>query len=107
VEPVGVIVRSAQTGEIVFATGTSVHRLEFERGDFVLEVILQMNVQPGIYLVDVGVWDRADEKQLVVGPSLNLRVLESTVFLGDVNLNATMHLERSWEARPVSAFNAS
>jgi hypothetical protein len=29
------------------------------------------------------------------------------VFLGDVNLNATMHLERSWEARPVSAFNAS
>src|SRR6202043_980417 len=62
VEPVGIIVRSAQTGEIVFATGTTVLGITLEVGDFSLEVSLQMNVQPGIYMIDIGVWDRADEK---------------------------------------------
>ena len=93
VEPIGIIVRSAQTGAIVFATGTSVHGIQFQPGAFELEVVLQMNVQPGIYLVDIGVWDRADEKQLAIGPSLNLKVFESRLFLGEVNLNAEMRLE--------------
>ena len=92
VEPVGIIVRSSQTGEAIFATGTSVHGLAFVRGQFTLDVQLQMNVQPGVYLVDIGVYNRADETQLQAGPSLNLRVMESTVFLGEINLNASMQL---------------
>jgi len=90
VEPVGIIVRSAQTGEIVFATGTSVLGITLDVGDFSLEVSLQMNVQPGIYLIDIGVWDRAEEKQLMVGPTLNFRVRAGTTFLGEVNLNPVM-----------------
>jgi hypothetical protein len=53
-----------------------------------------MNVQPGIYLADVGVWDRADEKQLLAGPSVNVRVLEGRVFIGPLNMNSTMELEQ-------------
>ncbi len=95
VEPVGVIVRSAQTGELVFATGTEVHGLEVAPGAFALDVTLQMNVQPGIYLADVGVWDRATERQLLAGPSLTIRVTPGVVFLGPVNLQASMWLERA------------
>jgi lipopolysaccharide transport system ATP-binding protein len=92
VEPVAIIIRSAQSGEIVYATGSSVSGLSFEHGEFTLDVQLQMNVQPGIYLADVGVWDRATEKQLMAGPSLNIRVTEADVFLGPINMNAVMEL---------------
>ena len=94
VEPIGIIVRSAQSGEIVFATGTSVFELEFRVGAFSIDVELQMNVQPGIYLADIGVWDRADEKQLLAGPSLNVKVMESRLFLGATNFNARMELHQ-------------
>jgi ABC-type uncharacterized transport system ATPase subunit len=100
VEPVGVIVRSAQTGEMIYATGTTVHGLEVAHGEFTLDVRLQMNVQPGTYLVDVGVWDRAGETQLYVGPSLNLRVTEGTIFLGGINLNSEMELTAVHRAVP-------
>jgi ABC-type polysaccharide/polyol phosphate transport system ATPase subunit len=103
VEPVGVIVRSAQTGKIIFATGTSVHGLEFVPGAFTLDVQLQMNVQPGVYLVDIGVYNRADETQLHAGPSLNVKVMESTVFLGEINLNAGMRLTVAGRPQPVEA----
>ena len=90
IEPVGIILRSAQTGDFVYATGTSTFELDFVRGPFTIEVELQMNVQPGIYLADIGVYDRADETLLLAGPSLNVRVLESRVFLGVTNLNAVI-----------------
>ena len=51
-----------------------------------------MNVQPGIYLIDTGVWDRSSEKQLYAGPSMTVRVLEGTIFLGPTNLNSTFGL---------------
>jgi lipopolysaccharide transport system ATP-binding protein len=95
VEPVGIIVRSAQSGEVIFATGTTIFALDFAPGDFSLDVELQMNVQPGIYLIDIGVWDRADEKQLMVGPSLNVKVIEGALFLGETNLNPVMRLVRA------------
>ena len=95
VEPIGIIMRSAQTGEIIFATGTSVFDFEFRRGPFTIDVELQMNVQPGIYLADIGVWDRADEKQLLAGPSLNVLVREGRTFLGATNLNAGMILHQA------------
>jgi ABC-type polysaccharide/polyol phosphate transport system ATPase subunit len=94
VEPVGIIVRSAQSGDIVYATGTSVFDFAFVAGPFSIDVTLQMNVQPGIYLADIGTWDRADEKQLLAGPSLNVRVSEGRTFLGMMNLNAAMQLRQ-------------
>jgi lipopolysaccharide transport system ATP-binding protein len=91
-EPVGFIVRSAQTGEVTYCTGTTVCGLPLEKGEFELDVRMQMNVQPGIYLIDVGVFDRAEEKQLHAGSSLNVKVTEGTVFLGPTNMNAAMTL---------------
>lgn len=90
IEPVGIIVRSAQSGDFVYATGTSTFDLDFVRGPFTIDVDLQMNVQPGIYLADIGVFDRADETMLLAGPSLNVRVLESRAWLGVTNLNAAI-----------------
>ena len=95
VEPLAFIVRSAQTGDVVYATGTSVFDLAFVQGRFTIDVELQMNVQPGIYLIDIGVWDRADEKQLLAGPSLNVRVSEGRLYLGATNMNARMELAQN------------
>ncbi|HEY4303059.1 MAG TPA: polysaccharide ABC transporter ATP-binding protein [Gemmatimonadaceae bacterium] len=95
IEAVALVVRSAQTGELVFVTGTSVHEVGLEPGDFALDVSLRMNVQPGIYLIDTGVYDRASEAQLYAGPGMTVRVLEGSLFLGPTNLNATIGLARS------------
>ena len=90
IEAVVLGVRSAQTGELVYMTGGSVHGLEFPVGDFTLDLELQMNVQPGIYLVDLGSWDRSSEKQLHAGPNMTIRVLEATQFVGPTNLNCSV-----------------
>jgi lipopolysaccharide transport system ATP-binding protein len=92
VEPVAVILRSAQTGEIVFGSGTSVCGVELAAGDFRLAVKLQMNVPPGIYIIDICVGDRMNEKVLTTGPSLNVHVQEGMVFIGMTNCNPTMRL---------------
>jgi lipopolysaccharide transport system ATP-binding protein len=94
VEPLGIIVRSAQSGDVVYCTGTSVFNFDFAPGEFSIDVEMQMNVQPGIYLADIGAWNRADEKQLLAGPSLNVRVSEGRTFLGPTNLNASMSLRQ-------------
>ncbi len=95
IEPIAIIVRSAETGEIVYGTGSTIFNLDFGRGRFTLTVLLQMNVQPGIYLADIGVWDRADETQLLAGPSLNIRVAGEATFLGPLNMNARMEIDSS------------
>ena len=74
------------------ARGRQGHRLEFAEGEFALDVTLQMNVQPGIYLIDISVIDRATEKQLNRAPSLNVRVTPGADFLGAINLNSIMKL---------------
>ena len=94
IEPLVLVVRSAQTGEIVYVIGATVFDFVFRPGRFTVDVELQMNVLPGIYLVDIGVWNRADEKQLLAGPSLNLRVSEGRTFLGTLNMNARMELHQ-------------
>lgn len=88
VEPIGIVVRSAQTGDTVFETGASMLQLAFPPGPFEFELELQMNVQPGIYLIDIDVWDRATEEQFLAGPRLTVRVVEGDTFLGMTNLNA-------------------
>jgi lipopolysaccharide transport system ATP-binding protein len=92
IEPVALMVRNAQSGEMVFCSGTTASGLELEQGDFRLEVTLQMNLPPGIYLIDVVGGDRSSEKVLVSVPSLSVQVEESTVFIGTVNCNPTMRL---------------
>jgi len=90
IEPIGIVVRSAQTGDTVFETGASMLQLPLPPGAFEFELELQMNVQPGIYLIDVDVWDRATEEQFLEGPRLTIRVVEGDTFLGTTNLNARL-----------------
>ena len=93
VEPVGILVRSAQNGDVVYAIGTTLFDVAFTAGTFVLHAEVQMNVQPGIYLVEIGVFDRANERALALAPTLNVRVLEGRLFLGQTNMNVHMRME--------------
>jgi ABC-type polysaccharide/polyol phosphate transport system ATPase subunit len=92
IDPVAVIVRSAQTGEILFVCGTTTCDVEIPRGRFTLELSLEMNVQAGIYLIETAAFDRKTELALAWGPSLSVQVQEGTTFYGAVQLNAKMNL---------------
>lgn len=92
-EPIGVSVRSASTGQIVFSTSNSRCRVELAAGEsFEVELALQMNVPPGIYGLETGVWDRTRERRVAPGPSVSVRVAEGPSFTGTVQLNAAMRL---------------
>ncbi len=116
IEALALIVRSAQTGEIVYATGSSVQDVAFAPGDFTVDLGFRMNVQPGIYMIDAGVWDRASEKQLYAGPTLTLRVLEGRTairlhLLAQSLLTGTMTSRRGYcrraSARPTAKHSIS
>jgi ABC-type polysaccharide/polyol phosphate transport system ATPase subunit len=98
IEPVALILRSAQSGQMLFCSGTLACGVELAPGDFRLEVTLQMNVPPGIYLIEVVGGDKSSEQVLVSVPSLSIQVEESTAFYGTVNCNPSMRL-RSIEQR--------
>ncbi len=89
---VGVRVRSLQTGDVVFATGTLSHRLELPAGPFDLAVELQMNVPPGIYAVETtsGPWRRDRDGRS--GPATLVHVDGGQGFSGPVQLNCAMRV---------------
>jgi ABC-type polysaccharide/polyol phosphate transport system ATPase subunit len=90
IDPVVVRVRSAQSGTTIFVCGTSTCGIEIARGRFILELSLEMNVQAGIYIVDVLSYDRKAECLLAAGPSLTVMVREGPIFIGTIQLNAQM-----------------
>jgi len=98
IEPVALMLRSAQSGQLLFCSGTLACGVELQPGDFRLDVTLQMNVPPGIYLIDVVGGDKSSEQVLASVPPLSIQVEESTAFYGTVNCNPTMRL-RSIEQR--------
>jgi len=89
---VGVRVRSLQTGEVVFATGTISHELELPAGPFELRVGLQMNVPEGVYAVEstIGQWQR--ERRVETGPAALIQVTGGRWFWGQVQMNCAMRL---------------
>jgi ABC-type polysaccharide/polyol phosphate transport system ATPase subunit len=89
---VGVRVRSLQTGDIVFATGTSSHELELPVGAFELAVELQLNVPPGIYAIEsfAGHWRK--ERDARHGPSALVHVDGGAGFSGQVQMNSAMRV---------------
>jgi ABC-type polysaccharide/polyol phosphate transport system ATPase subunit len=64
---------------------------------FEWDIELQMNVPPGAYSVDVGVYDIDDECDVFYGPRCQLEVVERNRFWGDVQLNV------SWSERQGAA----
>lgn len=93
VEPLAIMVRSAQTGATVAAVGTSTCGISIP-GDSVarIEASLQMNVPAGVYTLETLVWDRKASVAIERGPSVAIVVAGGPDFIGDVQLNARMRL---------------
>jgi lipopolysaccharide transport system ATP-binding protein len=99
-ESIGLRVRLAQTGGTVFETGT--HQLAAPLpagGVFRVRFELQMNVQPGVYLVDTHIWDRVLGREAGIGPSRYLEV-RGSLFTGYVQLNPQVRIEQPVSDRP-------
>jgi ABC-type polysaccharide/polyol phosphate transport system ATPase subunit len=87
-ESVRLRVRVAATGETVFEAGTDQLGAQLPRmGAFGLSFSLQMNLAPGIYLVESLVWDRMMTRVSFTGPSTNVEVRGGVPFDGLVQLN--------------------
>lgn len=90
---IGVRVLAAQTGEMIFASGTESFGLALPRkGEFAVEAELRMNVPGGVYLVETLVWDHKRSVQVAAGPATYVRVEDSHVFVGDVNLQPRIRI---------------
>jgi ABC-type polysaccharide/polyol phosphate transport system ATPase subunit len=89
---VGIRVRSLQTGDVLFATGTLSHEVTLPAGRFALGVELQMNVAPGIYAIEssIGQWQR--DRNDPGGLAALVHVSGGQGFWGPVQMNCTMHL---------------
>jgi ABC-type polysaccharide/polyol phosphate transport system ATPase subunit len=89
---VGVRVRSLQSGDILFATGTVSHELELPAGPFELRVALQMNVPEGVYAIEstIGQWQR--DRRAVAGPAALVQVTGGRWFWGQVQMNCAMQV---------------
>ena len=93
-ESVRLRIRFAQTGETLFETGTQELGLALpDRGRFALHVDLQMNLAPGLYLVEAFAWDRLMGRTSFVGPSRYVEVTRGVPFTGLVQLNPAARLE--------------
>lgn len=92
IEPLAIVVRSSQTGAIVAAVGTSTCKLTIPHDPTRIEASLQMNVPPGVYIVETLVWDRRASVPLEKGPATMIVVEEGPAFAGSVQLNAIMNL---------------
>ncbi len=95
-------VRSLQTGEVVFATGTLSHQVELPAGPFELAVALQMNVPAGIYAIETsgGQWRR--ERDAGNGPSTLVHVGGGRGFWGPVQMNCAMRVTPRSQAAEAS-----
>jgi ABC-type polysaccharide/polyol phosphate transport system ATPase subunit len=89
---VGLRVRSLQTGDVLFTTGTTSQQVDLPVGPFELSVGLQMNVPAGIYAIEsaVGHWQR--ERDSRNGPATLVHVGGGQGFQGQVQLNCEMRV---------------
>jgi ABC-type polysaccharide/polyol phosphate transport system ATPase subunit len=87
----GIRVRSLQTGDVVFATGTLSQRVQLPEGPFALAVELQMNVPAGLYAIEtsLGQWRRERARS---GPATLVRVDGGPGFAGTVQMNCAMRV---------------
>jgi len=90
VDPVVLVVRNASSGAVVSAVGMSGYAMSLAEGGFELGVELQMNVSPGIYVIQAFVWNRRIDRALGAGPTVTLQVSGGPTFAGTVQLNARM-----------------
>ncbi len=91
---VGLGVRSAQSSEVLFSTGTDRHSLYLSStGRFEIEFDLQMNVPEGHYLIETYLYDLENRKEFASGPRAHVEVTPTTTFRGVVQLNARLGIK--------------
>ena len=103
VEPETIVlrVRSAQTGECVFETSSD--RLGTPlpaEGAFAIDAELQLNVPPGVYMLESAVWDRQMGRSSFTGPVTYIDVRGGDEFTGPVQMNPRLTMSRDPAARP-------
>ena len=82
-------VSSTQEGMVVHAvTGLDRGILLPVNSAFRYEISMQMNLLPGLYLVDVCIWDTSVNSDAINGPRIQVEVLERNKFWGSNQLNA-------------------
>jgi len=81
---------------IATSTGVTVHSVTGRErgiplptfGDFEYELKLQMNLPPGLYNIEPLIYDYEERADVVVGPRLQVEVMERMKFWGEVQLNS-------------------
>lgn len=104
-EEIIIRVRSTATGQILFAVGNHALGTELPRsGSFALTVELQMNVPPGLYLVETLIQDRTRSQNLAKGPHTSVQVSKGQTFHGTVQMNPRLQVihQRSTEGSHLS-----
>ncbi|HXS23094.1 MAG TPA: polysaccharide ABC transporter ATP-binding protein [Gemmatimonadales bacterium] len=93
-DTIGVRIRALRNGETLFGTGTSDFNLRLpERGEFSLDLDLQMNVAAGIYSAETHIWNHKRGRDVLLGPSLVFQVMDGIRFWGNVQMNPRMALQ--------------
>lgn len=88
---VGVRVRSAQDGSMVFTTTSALCAITLPlEGEFELTVRLDMNVAEGVYSIEPYVWSTVAGRDLHTGPTTHVQVLPDPRFVGAIQLNPRM-----------------
>jgi lipopolysaccharide transport system ATP-binding protein len=81
-------VRSSQTGTVPFASSTARLGVPLPAdGEFRLELRLQMNLTPGVYALETGVYDERTSAIIARGPTASVQVGAGASFAGQVQLN--------------------
>jgi len=93
-ETVVLRVRSAASGQIVFATSLQRCGVDLtEAGPFRIRISLEMNVRPGVYALEPYVVMRQSSKDVAAGPTAYVQIQEDPGFSGVVQLKPRMTLE--------------
>ena len=98
VEPETIVlrVRSAQTGTCVFETSSDrLHATLPDSGTFEAMFELQLNVPPGVYVLESSMWERQVSRTSFIGPTAYLDVRGGEEFSGDVQMNPRLTLAAS------------
>jgi ABC-type polysaccharide/polyol phosphate transport system ATPase subunit len=94
-------VTSVESGQVIFSTNTALGGLALPHGGpFTLEVDLQLNVPANVYTVHSLVWDTLTSREVFPGPNAQVRVVESSAFVGSVQMNPHFRLREGEGATP-------
>jgi lipopolysaccharide transport system ATP-binding protein len=84
----GIRVRSAQHGSVIFATTTKMCGLDLPtEKTFQLQLQLDLNVEPGVYNIETYIYSPELERDTYVGPTTHVHVLPDRRFVGNIHLN--------------------